>query len=65
MNIKYSKHCHCRNLRWYGYTRLQCSQCAETRITYKSAKTTSSYYQMGSTNSSEAMKESGSDGEIS
>jgi len=35
---------------------------AETRITYKSAKTTSSYYQMG-VQISEAMK-SGSDGEI-
>jgi len=35
---------------------------AETRITYKSAKTTSSYYQMG-VQISEAMK-AGSDGEI-
>ena len=35
---------------------------AQTRITYKSAKTTSSYYQMG-VQISEAMK-SGSDGDI-
>ena len=36
--------------------------CAETRITYKSAKTTSSYYQMG-VQIAEAMK-AGSDGDI-
>ena len=36
--------------------------CAETRITYKSAKTTSSYYQMG-VQIAEAMK-AGSDGNI-